>query len=168
MQPVYIIGAGLAGLSAALTLAEQGRPSVLVSLQPSERAQSVLAEGGINAALDTMGEGDTVEDHYNDTLRGGVWLADPNAVAALTGRNVFCGCPSYLFYHGLDYDSRRELALTLLTDGEVFERMHRDLGIDYVYIGDYERGLTGCDAVFFEQHYPAVFRSGSVTIYKTN
>ena len=91
-----------------------------------------------------------------------------NAVAALTGRNVFCGCPSYLFYHGLDYDSRRELALTLLTDGKVFERMHRDLGIDYVYIGDYERGLTGCDAVFFEQHYPAVFRSGSVTIYKTN
>ena len=91
-----------------------------------------------------------------------------NAVAALTGRNVFCGCPSYLFYHGLDYDSRRELALTLLTDGEVFERMHRDLGIDYVYIGDYERGLPGCDAVFFEQHYPAVFRSGSVTIYKTN
>ncbi len=84
MHPVYIIGAGLAGLSAALTLAEQGRPSVLVSLQPSERAQSVLAEGGINAALDTMGEGDTVEDHYNDTLRGGVWLADPNAVAALT------------------------------------------------------------------------------------
>ena len=91
-----------------------------------------------------------------------------NAVAALTGRNVFCGCPSYLFYHGLDYDSRRELALTLLTDGEAFERMHRDLGIDYVYIGDYERGLPGCDAVFFEQHYPAVFRSGSVTIYKTN
>ncbi len=91
-----------------------------------------------------------------------------NAVAALTGRNVFCGCPSYLFYHGLDYASRRELAKTLLTDGEVFERLHRELGIDYVYIGDYERGLPGLDGTYFEEKYPAVFRSAAVTIYKTD
>ena len=91
-----------------------------------------------------------------------------NAVAALTGRNVFCGCPSYLFYHGLDYASRSELAKTLLTDGESFEKLHRELGIDYVYIGDYERGLPGVDAAFFEENYPAVFRSSGVTIYKTD
>ena len=89
-----------------------------------------------------------------------------NAVAALTGRNVFCGCPSYLFYHGLDYASRSELVKTLLTDGEVFERLHRELGIDYVYIGDYERGLPGLDGTYFEENYPAVFRSSGVTIYK--
>ena len=91
-----------------------------------------------------------------------------NAVAALTGRNVFCGCPSYLFYHGLDYASRSELVKTLLTDGEVFERLHRELGIDYVYIGDYERGLPGLDGTYFEENYPAVFRSAAVTIYKTD
>ncbi len=91
-----------------------------------------------------------------------------NAVAALTGRNVFCGCPSYLFYHGLDYASRSELAKTLLTDGESFEKLHRELGIDYVYIGDYERGLPGLDGTFFEENYPAVFRSSGVTIYKTD
>jgi succinate dehydrogenase / fumarate reductase flavoprotein subunit len=84
MLTVNIIGAGLAGLSAAITLAESGVSSRLISLQPSERAQSVLAEGGINGALNTMGEGDTPEQHYADTMRGGVWLADPNAVANLT------------------------------------------------------------------------------------
>lgn len=84
MGRVIIIGAGLSGLSAAIALSKAGRKCSLVSLQPSERAQSVLAEGGINACLDTMGENDTVEEHFNDTMRGGCFLADPNAVEALT------------------------------------------------------------------------------------
>lgn len=84
MSCVNIIGAGLAGLSAAVRLAERGIRCRLVSLQRSERAQSVLAEGGINAALDTMGENDSVRLHYEDTVRGGCDLADPNAVERLT------------------------------------------------------------------------------------
>ena len=80
---INIIGAGLAGLSAALTLAEQGVPCNLVSYAPSERSQSVMAEGGINAALDTAGEHDTIEEHYADTIKGSVYLADENAVWGL-------------------------------------------------------------------------------------
>ena len=60
MKPVLIIGAGIAGLTAAITLAEHGRESILIAPMPSERAQSVMAEGGINAALDTKGQQDTV------------------------------------------------------------------------------------------------------------
>ncbi len=81
---INIIGAGLAGLSAAMELAEREIPCRLISLQPSERAQSVLAEGGINAALDTMNEHDSPAEHFNDTMRGGCFLADPNAVYGLT------------------------------------------------------------------------------------
>ncbi len=84
MKEITIIGAGLSGLSAALTLAENGYICRLVSAQASERAQSVLAEGGINAALDVMGEQDTTQEHFEDTMRGGVDLADPNAVRGLT------------------------------------------------------------------------------------
>lgn len=84
MGRVNIAGAGLAGLSAAIHLAELGVPSNLISALPSERAQSVLAEGGINAALDTMGEHDTPAEHFADTMKGGADLADPNAVAGLT------------------------------------------------------------------------------------
>ena len=80
---INIIGAGLAGLSAALTLAENGIKSTLISVQQSERAQSVMAEGGINACLNTMGEDDKIEYHYEDTMRGGVFLADPDAVRGL-------------------------------------------------------------------------------------
>ena len=84
MNGVIIIGAGLAGLSAAIALAENGRRVRLVSAQPSERAQSVLAAGGFNAAADTMNENDSSELHYEDTMRGGSYLADPNAVDGLT------------------------------------------------------------------------------------
>ncbi len=84
MEKVNIIGAGLAGLSAACSLAENHIPSRLISVQPSERAQSVLAAGGINGALNTMGENDCTENHMEDTLRAGVYIADPEAVRGMT------------------------------------------------------------------------------------
>lgn len=83
---VNIIGAGLAGLSCAITLSEYGIENRLISLLPSERAQSSLAEGGINGALDTMGENDTPQDHFQDTMKGGACLNDPEAVRVLTDR----------------------------------------------------------------------------------
>ena len=84
MEKVNIIGAGLAGLSAAISLAENNIPTRLISVQPSERAQSVLAAGGINGALNTMGEDDSTENHMEDTLRAGVYIADPEAVRGMT------------------------------------------------------------------------------------
>ena len=81
---VNIIGAGLAGLSAALTFARAGKTCNLISSMPSERAQSVLAEGGINAALDTMGENDSVAEHFADTMRGGCFMESESAVRQLT------------------------------------------------------------------------------------
>ena len=83
-QKVNIIGSGLAGLSAAIELAKNGICSILVSLLPSERSQSVMAEGGINGALNTMGEADCPEYHFADTMRAGMNIADPAAVKGLT------------------------------------------------------------------------------------
>jgi len=90
-----------------------------------------------------------------------------NAVAALTGRNVFCGCPSYLFYHGLDYSGRMDVCRRLLSDSDFFESWHDEYGIDYVYVGSYERAL-GCCEEYFAAAFPVVFRSGDVTVYKTS
>ena len=81
---VNVIGAGLAGLSAAKELAERGVYVRLFSVQASERAQSNLAEGGINACLDVMGENDTWIEHYEDTMKGGCYLAEPDMVKNLT------------------------------------------------------------------------------------
>ena len=84
MGQLIIVGAGLAGLSAAVTAGRMGIKSILISDQPSERAQSVLAQGGVNAALDTMGEEDSIKEHYRDSLKCGSYLADPDALGGMT------------------------------------------------------------------------------------
>ena len=80
MKHVLIIGSGLSGLSCAIELAEKGIHSTLVSPYPSERAQSVMAAGGINASL---GKEDTPEQHAADTLKSGGNIAGEKAVLGL-------------------------------------------------------------------------------------
>ena len=71
MKKVLVIGSGISGLTTAIECASAGMQVSLVSPFPSERAQSVLAAGGINAALDHKDEQDSVESHIEDTLKGG-------------------------------------------------------------------------------------------------
>lgn len=80
MKQVLIIGSGLSGLSCALALAENGITSTLVSPYPSERAQSVMAAGGINAALQ---ENDSFELHAVDTIKSGGNIAGKKVVEGL-------------------------------------------------------------------------------------
>ena len=80
MKEVLIIGSGLSGLSCAIRLAQNGIPSIVVSPYPSERAQSVMAAGGINAAL---GADDSQNKHAKDTWLGGCEIAGMDAVAGL-------------------------------------------------------------------------------------
>lgn len=80
MKHVLVVGSGLAGLSCALELAENKISSTLVSPLPSERAQSVMAAGGINAAI---GDDDRVEQHIEDTLKSGGNIAGKEAVSGL-------------------------------------------------------------------------------------
>lgn len=80
MKHVLIIGSGLSGLSCAIELAKKGICSTLVSPYPSERAQSVMAAGGINAAI---GADDSVNQHVEDTFKSGGSIAGKEAVAGL-------------------------------------------------------------------------------------
>ena len=83
MKEVLIIGSGISGMACAVRCAELGVRVLLVSPFPSERSQSVMAAGGINAVTDKHEEGDSVESHIEDTLKGGAWLAGRNAVTGL-------------------------------------------------------------------------------------
>lgn len=78
---ILIVGNGIAGLSAAASLASRGEEVVMISPFPSERAQSVMAAGGINAADETTE--DTVACHIEDTLKGGRYIAGKDAVTGL-------------------------------------------------------------------------------------
>jgi succinate dehydrogenase / fumarate reductase, flavoprotein subunit len=73
---IIIVGGGLAGLMTAITACEQGASVDIVSYQPVKRSHSVCAQGGINGAVNTKGEGDSPEFHFDDTVYGGDFLAN--------------------------------------------------------------------------------------------
>jgi succinate dehydrogenase / fumarate reductase, flavoprotein subunit len=75
-KQVIVVGGGLAGLSAAIKLAEQGCHVKIVSVTKVKRSHSVCAQGGINAAMNTMGEDDSPIIHAYDTIKGGDFLAN--------------------------------------------------------------------------------------------
>ncbi len=83
MKKVLIVGSGVAGLSCAVSCAQKGMKVTLVSPFPSERSQSVLAAGGINAVTETCEKGDSISRHIEDTLKGGCDIAGKNAVGGL-------------------------------------------------------------------------------------
>lgn len=83
MKRVLIIGSGIAGLSCAVSCAEKNMDVTLVSPFPSERSQSVLAAGGINAVTDSHEHGDSIACHIEDTLKGGCDIAGKDAVRGL-------------------------------------------------------------------------------------
>lgn len=83
---VLVIGTGGAGLRAAIELDDQGRKVLLLGKRPKADAHTVLAAGGINAALATMDEEDTWQIHAADTLKEGRYLGDPEAVEILCRR----------------------------------------------------------------------------------
>lgn len=80
---VIIVGGGLAGLMAAIKVAETGTPVELFSLVPVKRSHSVCAQGGINGAVNTKGEGDSPWEHFDDTVYGGDFLANQPPVKAM-------------------------------------------------------------------------------------
>src|ERR1700687_1014280 len=77
---ISIIGGGLAGLMAAIRVAESGVPVDLFSIVPVKRSHSVCAQGGINAAKNTKGEGDSTWKHFDDSVFGGDFLANQTPV----------------------------------------------------------------------------------------
>ena len=69
---IIIVGSGLAGASAAATLAEQGYKVKCFCFQDSpRRAHSIAAQGGINAAKNYQNDGDSVYRLFYDTIKGG-------------------------------------------------------------------------------------------------
>src|ERR1700744_2773478 len=73
---IIVVGGGLAGLSAVIKIAEMGANVDLFSIVPVKRSHSVCAQGGINAAKNLKGEGDSTWQHFDDTVYGGDFLAN--------------------------------------------------------------------------------------------
>jgi len=76
---VVIIGAGGSGMSASLLLANAGLNVAVLSKVFPTRSHTVAAQGGIAASLSNMNE-DNWDFHFYDTIKGGDWLGDQDAI----------------------------------------------------------------------------------------
>jgi succinate dehydrogenase (ubiquinone) flavoprotein subunit len=74
-----VVGAGGAGLRAAMGLSEAGFKTACVSKLFPTRSHTVAAQGGVNAALGNMGDDDW-RWHMYDTVKGSDWLGDQDAI----------------------------------------------------------------------------------------
>lgn len=99
-RQVIVVGGGLAGLSAAMKLAEKGCHVKIISVTKVKRSHSVCAQGGINAAMNLKGEDDSPLIHAYDTIKGGDFLANqpPVLEMCLAGPSIIYmmdrfGCP---------------------------------------------------------------------------
>src|SRR5712671_5007898 len=80
---IIVVGGGLAGLSAVIKIAEMGGSVDLFSIVPVKRSHSVCAQGGINAAKNLKGEGDSTWQHLDDTVYGGDFLGNQPPIKAM-------------------------------------------------------------------------------------
>jgi len=80
---IIVVGGGLAGLSAVIKIAETGGHVDLFSIVPVKRSHSVCAQGGINAAKNLKGEGDSTWQHLDDTVYGGDFLGNQPPIKAM-------------------------------------------------------------------------------------
>ena len=108
---VVVLGAGGAGLRAALGCSEQGLKTACVSKVYPTRSHTVAAQGGIGAALANMGE-DSWQWHMFDTVKGSDWLGDQDSIEYLCANAV--DSIVELEHYGMPF-SRTE-------DGKIYQR----------------------------------------------
>ncbi|HMD11776.1 MAG TPA: FAD-binding protein, partial [Marmoricola sp.] len=92
---IIVVGTGLAGASAAATLGEAGYVVKSFCYQDSpRRAHSIAAQGGINAAKNYKGDGDSVYRLFYDTIKGGDYRSRESNVYRLAevSRNIIDQC----------------------------------------------------------------------------
>jgi succinate dehydrogenase / fumarate reductase flavoprotein subunit len=80
---VVVVGAGGAGMRAALGMAAKGLKTACVTKVFPTRSHTVAAQGGISAALGNMGDKDDWRYHFYDTIKGSDWLGDQDAIEYL-------------------------------------------------------------------------------------
>lgn len=121
---IAVIGAGGAGLSAAVQANELGAKVVVVEKMAMVGGNTVRAAGGLNATETALqkakGTKDSVEIMYFDTMKGGHWLNDPALVRTLAEKSA--SSVDWLLAHGGDF---RDVGLMA---GATFPRTHRPTG----------------------------------------
>ena len=89
-----------------------------------------------------------------------------NPIPALGGRQIICGTPSYLYYHGVDYSQQKADEKRMMEAPGENLSLFEKYGVDYIYVSGYERGEFTVDEAYFRENCETVFQEGNVCIFK--
>lgn len=104
-----------------------------------------------------------------NTDPGSVILTDTrhnNEIAALAGRNVVCGSPSYLYYHGLPYDRAQRDVGQMYAAPQESQALLAQYQVRYILVSDFERGSYPVNQAALDALYPRVYDDGSRVLYQ--
>ena len=118
---VVIVGAGGAGLRAALGMAASGLRTACISKVVPTRSHTVAAQGGMAASLGNMGDGDHWRFHMYDTVKGSDWLGDQDAIEYMCRE----AAPAVLELE------RMGVPFSRTADGRIYQRPFGGQTIDY-------------------------------------
>lgn len=88
-----------------------------------------------------------------------------NAVAALAGRDIVCGTPSYLYYHGIDYSRQQTDQKLMLETPAANASLFEAYNIDYIYISSYELTNYDVDIYWFSENCEEIFSNDEIVLY---
>ncbi|MCH5352320.1 MAG: hypothetical protein J1E06_02510 [Acutalibacter sp.] len=89
-----------------------------------------------------------------------------NEIAALAGRNILCGSPSYLYFHGLPYPKWEHVAQLMYQQPEENRNAFREYGVDYVLVSDFERSTYEVDELWFMRNFTKLYDDGVRVLYQ--
>ncbi len=89
-----------------------------------------------------------------------------NEVASLTGRNVLCGSPSYLFFHGLDYWENEEAARAIYETPKASFGLFSRFRVEYILVSDFERDAYEVDEKALGELFPLIYHDGNRKLYQ--
>lgn len=88
-----------------------------------------------------------------------------NAISSLAGRKIVCGTASFLYYHGVDYSAQRSAQRAMFEQPAQSAELFSQYGVDYIYIGSYERANYAVDEETIANSYPLVYENDEVKLY---
>ena len=167
----------LTGLVLLVVMTQSGFISILREVNSGETPNSILSLSPVVRYLHKERTGRELEHQLypyqvfsqsqtaaaefvkQNTQQDAVFLSDTNhnnAVASLTGRRIVCGAGTYLYYHGVDYQTREEDVKKMLSDPEGNLALFTAYGVDYVYLSSYEL-TSGASPAVFGKLFPLVY-----------
>lgn len=94
-----------------------------------------------------------------------------NAIACLSGRNIFVGSGTFLYSHDVGYQERQNALNSIFNDPEDFEKYKEEFGFDYAYISEYERANLDRGSFideYLKNTYELVYDKDNIQIYDLN